>query len=79
MCPPTEATREALRGALRELALLVMSAGRSGERIEVYHALPAEALGDEARAVFDALIEALESGEVRAAEPGPRAGASTAG
>ena len=38
-------------------------------RIEAYHALPAEALGDEARAVFDELIDALESGEARAAEP----------
>jgi 2,3,4,5-tetrahydropyridine-2-carboxylate N-succinyltransferase len=44
---------------LRELA----------ERIKAYHALPTEALGDEARAAFDALISALESGEARAAEP----------
>lgn len=40
-------------------------------RIDALHALPIEALGDEARDVFDALIEALESGSVRAAEPGP--------
>jgi 2,3,4,5-tetrahydropyridine-2-carboxylate N-succinyltransferase len=38
-------------------------------RIEAYHALPTEALGDEARAVFDELIDALERGEARAAEP----------
>jgi 2,3,4,5-tetrahydropyridine-2-carboxylate N-succinyltransferase len=38
-------------------------------RIEGYFALPAEALGDEARAAFDELRDALESGEVRAAEP----------
>jgi 2,3,4,5-tetrahydropyridine-2-carboxylate N-succinyltransferase len=40
-------------------------------RIEGYFALPAESLGDEARAAFDELRDALESGEVRAAEPGP--------
>jgi 2,3,4,5-tetrahydropyridine-2-carboxylate N-succinyltransferase len=38
-------------------------------QIEAYHALPAEALGDEARAVFDELLDALERGEARAAEP----------
>ena len=38
-------------------------------QIEGYHALPAEALGDEARAVFDELLDALERGEARAAEP----------
>jgi 2,3,4,5-tetrahydropyridine-2,6-dicarboxylate N-succinyltransferase len=38
-------------------------------RVEAYHALPTEALGDEARAVFDELIDALERGEARAAEP----------
>jgi 2,3,4,5-tetrahydropyridine-2,6-dicarboxylate N-succinyltransferase len=37
-------------------------------RIDAYHALPAEALGDEARGVFDELIDALERGEARAAE-----------
>jgi len=41
------------------------------ERIEAYHALPAESLGDEARAAFDALLVALERGEARAAEPTP--------
>jgi 2,3,4,5-tetrahydropyridine-2-carboxylate N-succinyltransferase len=40
------------------------------ERIDGYFALPAEALGDEARAAFDELRDALESGEVRAAQPG---------
>jgi 2,3,4,5-tetrahydropyridine-2-carboxylate N-succinyltransferase len=40
------------------------------EQIEAYYALPAEALGDEARAVFDALREGLEKGLIRAAEPG---------
>ena len=40
-------------------------------QIESWHALPADALGDEARAAFDRLMAALESGEVRAAEPGP--------
>jgi len=40
-------------------------------RIEGLAALPAEALGDEAREVFLALRRALETGEVRAAVPGP--------
>jgi 2,3,4,5-tetrahydropyridine-2-carboxylate N-succinyltransferase len=40
-------------------------------QIDGYHALPAESLGDEARAVFDELLVALERGEARAAEPGP--------
>ena len=40
-------------------------------QIESWHALPPDALGDEARAAFDRLMAALESGEVRAAEPGP--------
>ncbi|HEY6546315.1 MAG TPA: 2,3,4,5-tetrahydropyridine-2,6-dicarboxylate N-succinyltransferase [Vicinamibacteria bacterium] len=40
-------------------------------RIEGLAALPAGALGEEARGVFFALCAALESGEVRAAEPGP--------
>jgi 2,3,4,5-tetrahydropyridine-2,6-dicarboxylate N-succinyltransferase len=39
-------------------------------QIEAYHALPPEALGDEARAAFDALLDAMERGEARAAEPG---------
>lgn len=41
------------------------------ERIEAHYSLPAEALGEEARAAFDELLAALEAGEVRAAEPGP--------
>lgn len=40
------------------------------EQIEAYFALPVEALGDEARATFDAFLESLDAGEVRAAEPG---------
>lgn len=40
------------------------------ERIEALAQLPAETLGDEARAVFDAFRDALEAGRVRAAEPG---------
>jgi 2,3,4,5-tetrahydropyridine-2-carboxylate N-succinyltransferase len=40
-------------------------------QIEAHYALPAQALGDEARAMFDAFLAALESGDVRAAEPGP--------
>jgi 2,3,4,5-tetrahydropyridine-2-carboxylate N-succinyltransferase len=39
-------------------------------RIEALFELPAEALGHEARGLFDELMEALERGEVRAAEPG---------
>ena len=46
------------------------SAGLAG-RIEAHYALPAEALGAEARAAFEELLAALERGEVRAAEPGP--------
>jgi 2,3,4,5-tetrahydropyridine-2-carboxylate N-succinyltransferase len=41
------------------------------ERIEGYFDLPAESLGDEARATFDEFRDGLESGDVRAAEPGP--------
>jgi 2,3,4,5-tetrahydropyridine-2,6-dicarboxylate N-succinyltransferase len=41
------------------------------ERIEAHFALPAESLGDEARASFDALMAELEAGRVRAAQPGP--------
>ncbi len=41
------------------------------ELIEASFALPPESLADEARAAFDAFLEALERGEVRAAEPGP--------
>lgn len=40
-------------------------------QLEAYYSLPAEALGDEARAAFDAFRDALEAGVVRAAEPGP--------
>ena len=39
------------------------------ERIEGYGALPPESLGEEARAAFEELLRALESGEARAAEP----------
>jgi len=39
-------------------------------QIEALYALPPQALGDGARAVFEALLAALESGGVRAAEPG---------
>lgn len=41
------------------------------EQLEGYFSLPVEALGDEARAAFDELRDALEAGLVRAAEPGP--------
>jgi len=41
------------------------------ERLEAIGQLPADALGDEARSVFDAFRDALEAGRVRAAEPGP--------
>jgi 2,3,4,5-tetrahydropyridine-2-carboxylate N-succinyltransferase len=41
------------------------------EQVEAHYALPAESLGDEARAAFDALMAELEGGRVRAAEPGP--------
>jgi 2,3,4,5-tetrahydropyridine-2-carboxylate N-succinyltransferase len=41
------------------------------ERLSGFHSLPAEALGDDARAAFDALRRGLESGAIRAAEPGP--------
>ncbi|HVR72497.1 MAG TPA: 2,3,4,5-tetrahydropyridine-2,6-dicarboxylate N-succinyltransferase [Vicinamibacteria bacterium] len=40
------------------------------DRIEAQYALPAEALGDEAHALFQRFLQALEHGEVRAAEPG---------
>lgn len=40
------------------------------ERIEALYALPADSLGDDARATFETLRDALERGEVRAAEPG---------
>jgi len=41
------------------------------EQVEAQFALPAEALGAEARAVFEAFLAGLERGEIRAAEPGP--------
>ncbi|HET7295389.1 MAG TPA: 2,3,4,5-tetrahydropyridine-2,6-dicarboxylate N-succinyltransferase [Vicinamibacteria bacterium] len=39
-------------------------------KVEAFAALPDSALADEARAVVDALLDALEAGVVRAAEPG---------
>jgi 2,3,4,5-tetrahydropyridine-2-carboxylate N-succinyltransferase len=41
------------------------------ERIEALHALPPEALGDDARGAFEELRRGLEAGTIRAAEPGP--------
>ena len=41
------------------------------EEVEAQFALPAEALGTEARSVFERFLGGLERGEVRAAEPGP--------
>jgi 2,3,4,5-tetrahydropyridine-2,6-dicarboxylate N-succinyltransferase len=49
----------------------VSMAGGLPARIEALYALPAASLGEEARAVFDEFLRALESGQVRAAEPGP--------
>jgi 2,3,4,5-tetrahydropyridine-2,6-dicarboxylate N-succinyltransferase len=40
-------------------------------QLEAYYSLPTEALGDEARAAFDTFRDALEAGDVRAAQPGP--------
>jgi 2,3,4,5-tetrahydropyridine-2-carboxylate N-succinyltransferase len=40
-------------------------------QLDAYYSLPAEALGDEARAAFDTFRDALEAGDVRAAQPGP--------
>lgn len=40
-------------------------------RLEAFYELPPESLGQEASRVFEELLTALESGEVRAAEPGP--------
>ena len=48
-----------------------MSLSELAAQIEGLHALPADALGDEARAAFDRFLDALEAGEARAAEPGP--------
>ena len=44
------------------------------DQIDAHYALPADSLGDEARASFDALLAELEAGRVRAAEPGPDGG-----
>jgi len=41
------------------------------EEVEGFDALPGEGMGEEARAAFDRFLGALESGLVRAAEPGP--------
>jgi 2,3,4,5-tetrahydropyridine-2,6-dicarboxylate N-succinyltransferase len=40
------------------------------DAIEAHFALPAEALGGDARADFDAFLAGLERGDIRAAEPG---------
>ena len=40
-------------------------------QLEAFYTLPAEALGDEARAAFDTFRDALEKGQLRAAQPGP--------
>ena len=48
-----------------------MDKGELRSRIEALAALPLESLGDDARATFESLRAALESGLVRAAEPGP--------
>lgn len=47
-----------------------MNAAELRERIVALAALPAEAPGDEARALFEALRDELEAGRVRAAERG---------
>lgn len=41
------------------------------EKLEAFARLPPSALTDEARALVDALLDHLEAGRVRAAEPGP--------
>jgi len=48
-----------------------MEAAEIRARIEALSALPVEALGDDARSTFEAFRTALETGVVRAAEPGP--------
>jgi 2,3,4,5-tetrahydropyridine-2-carboxylate N-succinyltransferase len=50
---------------------MAMTAEELRSRVEGLCALPSEALGEEARAVFADFRAALERGEVRAAEPGP--------
>ncbi len=81
LCPPT---RGDARGAARARCAswgcsVTLAAPTCAERIEALSALPAEALGEEARAVFDELLDALERGEVRRPSPVPTAGASTPG
>jgi 2,3,4,5-tetrahydropyridine-2,6-dicarboxylate N-succinyltransferase len=49
----------------------LISPGDVRDLIEAYAALPVEALGDEARAVFEGFRAGLEAGTIRAAEPGP--------
>lgn len=49
---------------------MTLPAGLAAQ-IEGYYSLPPQALGTEARAAFEVLLAALESGEVRAAEPTP--------
>jgi 2,3,4,5-tetrahydropyridine-2-carboxylate N-succinyltransferase len=49
----------------------LISAGDVRDLIEAYAALPAESLGEEARAVFEGFRAGLEAGTIRAAEPGP--------
>ena len=50
---------------------MAMTAEELRSRVQGLCALPTEALGEEARAVFADFRAALERGEVRAAEPGP--------
>jgi 2,3,4,5-tetrahydropyridine-2-carboxylate N-succinyltransferase len=49
----------------------VSEAAVLAEGISGFHSLPTEALGADARAAFEALRAGLESGAIRAAEPGP--------
>jgi 2,3,4,5-tetrahydropyridine-2-carboxylate N-succinyltransferase len=49
----------------------VTAAAALAREIEGWSALPTESLGPAARASFDRLIDLLEAGEVRSAEPGP--------
>ena len=51
--------------------VMAMTPEQLRSRVEGLAALPTEALGEEARAVFVEFRAALERGEVRAAEPGP--------
>src|SRR5262249_40891575 len=52
-------------------APVLISPGDVRDLVEAYAALPVEALGDEARAVFEGFRAGLEAGTIRAAEPGP--------